>query len=405
MKMLTAQVYQYPKSQSNTFLFDFSKGEGLIMKNQIKNKILVFPWDIKGYVELSNKAKTRIVNFLINNHRFKSDITKKLNAPDYWFYNFIRNQKIDTHTFKKIVDMINDKTLLNEIIQFNDDKGSSSIPFTGNFPIEYTPSWHFIFCLSVGDGYIRKGNKKKFVWYQKPEGQKKIIELLNKINFNYSPKIKNAKHGITIPQLIRKVGSFATKLDSSQSIKSNLIEVSKKLGKDYEVALLCAFFIDEAGMGKSKSNSEITLHQEGNLPLLEKIGDLLNRFDVKWSKNKKGDKWCIRINSEGVVKLPELFYSLKKHNINLLHREEIFQKKVKMAKETLYKIPLKEESVSIREYLLNNYRNKIISLDEIRRHYKSNFNVSLRSRQLVHFMKKKKELQTIDLGKYIIKGK
>ena len=374
------------------------------MKNQIYKKNIIYPWDIKGYVKLSNKAKSKIIKFLVNKHRFKSDISNTLNVSDYWFYNFLRNKKINAITLKKIVDLTNDKAILNEIIQFNDDKGSSSIPFTGKFPIKYNPLWHFIFCLSIGDGYIRKGSKKKFVWYQKSEGQRKLIEILNKLNFDYKPHPKNARHGLTIPQMIRKIGSFITKLDSGRSIKNGIFEVSRKLGKDFELALLCAFFMDEAGMGKSKLNSEITLHQEGNLPLLEKMGDLLNKYDIKWSKNKKGDKWCIRFNSEGIVHLSKLFSSLKKYNIDLLHREKIFQKKVKMAKEVLYKLPLKDESVSIREHLLNNYKNKTITLDEIRKYFKSNFNVSSRSRQLAHSMKKKNELQPIDLGKYIIRG-
>ena len=374
------------------------------MKNKIFIKNIVYPWDIGGYVKLPEECKNELIISLLNRYGKIKNINKALNLPEDWFNNLKRIDKIHTTALKKIVSITN-QNLCKNIIQFNDDKGSSSIPFTGKFPIKYNPLWHFIFCFSVGDRYISDRYKKKFTWYQKPEGQKKLIELLNRINFRYSKSVNTAKRGIIIPQLVRKVGSFITGLDSRQKIKEDIIEVSNKLGKDYELALLCAFFIDEAGMGKTKSNSEVTLHQEGNLLLLEKIGDLLNRFNVKWSKNKKIDKWCIRINSEGVIQLSKLFSSLRKYNINLLHREEIFQRKVKMSKETLYRVPLREESISIRKYILNNCRNKIVSLDEIRNYFKPNFNVSTRSRQLVHFMKKRNELQTIALGKYIIRSK
>ncbi len=390
-----------PNSKSNTFLFDFPKS-GQIMENQNQN--LVFPWDILGYVKLTDKAKDDIINLLTSSHRFKFHIAKTLNVPDYWFHNFTKNEKIDTQTFKKIVDLSAEKTLLNEIVQFNDDCGSSSITFAGKFPIIYSPLWHFIFCLSVGDGHIRK-DKNKFVWYQKPEGQLKIIELLNKMGFIYDRLPQSTKHGLTIPQLIRKAGSFMTKLDSGKAIRSNIIKASESLGKEYELALLCAFFMDEAGMSKAKSNSEITLHQEGNLLLLEKFGKLLTRFGISWSKNKKGDKWVIRISSEGVIQLSRLFSLLKKYDLSLLHREEVFQRKVKMAKTTLRKARLKDEATAIRKHILTNFSNKTITLYQIQTCFTSNSNVSFRLRQLIRTMKKRNELQQIVLGKYSVRGK
>src|SRR3989344_3938594 len=215
------------------------------MKNKIYKKNIVYPWDILGYVKLSNKGKNKILKSLINKHRFKSDIAKTLGVPDYWFHNFKRNDKIDTNTFGKIINLTKDNTLIKEIIQFNDDKGSSSIPYLGKFPIKYDPFWHFIFCLSVGDGCIHKGDKKKFDWYQKPKGLKEMVKLISKLGTRYE-------------------------------IKENIINTSSRLGRNYEIALLAAFFLDEGGMGTLKNNSEITLHQEGNLQFLEKIGVLLN---------------------------------------------------------------------------------------------------------------------------------
>jgi hypothetical protein len=303
------------------------------MKNKIKNRYLVFPWDIKGYVKLNDQAKNKIIKFLINNHRLKSDIAKKLNVPDYWIYNFLKCQKIDTKTFKEIIDLMDDKTLLEEIVQFNDGKGSSSIPFTGKFPIKYSPLWHFIFCLSIGDGHIRKGNKKQFYWYQKPEGMKKLIEVINTLGFNYSPKFSTCKCGLCIPQLIRKVGSNMTKLDIPSDIKDGIINASSTLGKDYEIALLMAFFLDEAGMSKPKK-SEITLHQEGDLVFLSNIEHILLNFDIDFSRNKKGEKWNIRLKTKGIVKLSTLFNSLNVYGINLLHRQAIFDNKVRIARLT-----------------------------------------------------------------------
>jgi|SRR3989344_1212656 len=373
------------------------------MKNKIYKKNIVYPWDILGYVKLSNKGKNKILKSLINKHRFKSDIAKTLGVPDYWFHNFKRNDKIDTNTFGKIINLTKDNTLIKEIIQFNDDKGSSSIPYLGKFPIKYDPFWHFIFCLSVGDGCIHKGDKKKFDWYQKPKGLKEMVKLINKLGFRYSPNITTCKRGIVIPQMIRKIGEYITGLGTSYEIKENIINTSSRLGRNYEIALLAAFFLDEAGMGTLKNNSEITLHQEGNLQFLEKIGVLLNRFNVRWSKNKKKDKWNIRLNTEGIIKLSELFESVKKYDITLLHRQKIFQEKVKIAEKTNYKFPLKLESKKIHDYLLNEHNDEIVTLDQIRKYYKSNYNVSTRSLKLINTMKKKGELVNIDSAKYKIK--
>ncbi len=373
------------------------------MKNQIKSKKSVFPWDIKGYIKLNNNTRNKILKFLINNHRFKSDITRTLDVPDYWTHNFIRNEKIDTKTFKKIVDLMKDESLIQEIIQFSDDYGSSSIPFNGSFPIYYTPLWHFVFCLSVGDGCIG-GRKKQFYWYQKPEGMKALIKLINGMNFHYSPKISVCKRGVCIPQLIRKVGSYVTGLENGREVKKGILEVSSKLGKEYEIAFLTAFFLDEAGMGTLKNNSEIITHQEGNLILLENFGNLLDKLKVDWSRNKKKEKWNIRLNTNGIIKLAELFESVKKHNITLLHRQRTFQKKVKIAKKTNSKSQLKLESKKLRTYLLNKYSGKQITLEQIRKHFKSNHNLSIRSRDLVYHMKKKDELVNVGLAKYQVKG-
>ena len=375
------------------------------MKNQINNKNLIFPGDIPGYIKLNSKAKHKIIALLINEHRFKSDIAKTLGVQNYWFYNFIKSDKINSTVFRKIIDLTKENNLIKEIIQFNDDYGGSSIPFKEKFPISYNPLWHFIFCLSVGDGHIHKGNKRRFVWYQKPKGLNELVKIINGLGFEYSPNITTCKRGIVIPQMIRKSGEFVTGLKTSGEIIENIINASSKLGKEYEIALIAAFVMDEAGMGKLKNNSEITIHQEGNLNFLESFGKLLSKLKIDWSKNKKGKKWNIRLSTSGIIRLAELLDSVKRYNITLLHRQKIFLKKVKIAKETNYKIPLKSESRKIHEYLLKSYAGKIISLNEIRKHYKLNYNISSRSLKLIEDMKKKGELTIIGFAKYEIGGK
>ncbi|MBN1469950.1 MAG: hypothetical protein JW924_14575 [Fusobacteriaceae bacterium] len=373
------------------------------MKDQIKNKNLVFPWDIKGYIKLNNNTKNKILNFLIKKYRFNSEITRALYVPDYWLYNFKKSSKIDTIKFKKIVDLVKNKNLIKSIVQFNDDKGSSSIPFKGKFPINYSPLWHFVFCLSIGDGHIKNGNKKQFYWYQKPEGLKALIKIINKMNFYYSPRIYNCKRGICLPQLIRKLGSFVTGLKTGEDIKKRIINISSKLGREYQIALLMAFFLDEAGMSKPKT-SEITLHQENNLIFLKNIEKILKEFGIEYARNKKGDRWVIRFKTPGIIKLAELFKSIKRNNITLLHRQKTFQKKVQIAKKTNYKFPLKLESKKVHDYLLNKYAGKIITLEQIRKHYKSNHNIHTRSLKLIEDMKKKGELIRIGLAKYQVGG-
>ena len=49
---------------------------------------------------------------------------------------------------------------------------------------------------------------------------------------------------IVIPQLIRKVGEYVTGLSLSSEITKNIIGVSSRLGKDYEIALISAFVLE-----------------------------------------------------------------------------------------------------------------------------------------------------------------
>ena len=366
-------------------------------------KKFIYPWDVNGYVRLSWDYKRTLTSRLLSEHGNGTKISKTLRLPTYWFTNFTKNDKIHTKALRRIVS-ITDTNVAKDVVQFNDDYGSSSFPFLARFPVKYSPLWHFFFCLSVGDGCIQKGNKKRFTWYQKPEGQEKVIALLNKIGFDYPRSLKSTKQGITMPQLIRKIGAFVTGLNSSKEIKENIISASSELGRDYEVVFLCAFFMDEAGISKAKSSSEITLHQEGNLELLQRVGSLLTKLGIIWSKNKKGELWCIRIGPEGVVKLSQIFDSVKKHDVTLLHREAVFNKKVEMARKTIYKVPLRKEAALIRTYLLANRENELVSSNEIKDYFKTNFNVSSRTRKLVATMKKKKELQPIGIGQYVIRG-
>ncbi|MBU0457668.1 MAG: hypothetical protein ABH824_01955 [Nanoarchaeota archaeon] len=371
------------------------------MKNQIKFKKVVYPWDIKGYIEISDKDRKLIINQLFSKVKNNKDISKLINVPKYWFYNFSKSKKIRSTVLKSISENVNLSEI--NIIKFNDDKGSSSIDFRGSFPIEYSPSWHFIFCLSIGDGYLRKGRKKSLSWYQKPEGLIKLVEKINSLGFDYKPSIKTCKQGIVIPQLIRKVGSYVTGLSNQEEINKNIFKFSAELGREYEIALLMAFFLDEAGM-RTRNSSEITLHQEGNLKLLENFEQLLNKLNIKFSRNSKGNKWCIRFNNESVIGLNSLFNSLNKFNLSLLHRQEVFDKKVKIAKKNLYKLNLRSDAEEVKRIVLNKYKNKGISLSQIRKLYKYQYNVSTRSRKLVSSLKKQNKLEIISLGKYKIKS-
>ena len=88
----------------------------------------------------------------------------------------------------------------------------------------------------------------------------------------------------------------------------------------------------------------------------------------------------------------------------MLHRENIFREKVKVAKEMKTKSQLKFESINLRNYLLNKCADEIITLEQIRKHYKLNNNIHLRARDLVYHMKKNNELISIGLGKYKVQG-
>ena len=82
-------------------VFYFTKTQEFVMQNKILSKKLIYPWDVGGYVKISQVDKELIINFIRN------DKSKIKDFPTGWFYNFIKSEKIKAKWLMKIKEIYN----------------------------------------------------------------------------------------------------------------------------------------------------------------------------------------------------------------------------------------------------------------------------------------------------------
>lgn len=362
----------------------------------------VNPLDLDGYVQLKPKSKEKLLKELNAKYEYLSDAAEDLGFPKYHLYNY--RKRSDNKISSTILSKINEAGLLEQedIKSFHDDKGSSSTPYKGEFPIKYSPKWHFVYCLCIGDGHVRNKSTEQFDWFQKEKGTRHVIQFIRSLGFDYSPEYESARHGITIPQLIPKTAKKA--LGMNEHTKDEIFKKTKEAGENYQIALLTAFFIDEAGISTGKdSSSEITVHQEGNLELLEKYGELLDKFNVNWNRNKKRDGWTIRITSEGVHKLEEIFEKSGDLGIGLLHREEAFNQKAGIASKTHSQTSLRKDTSKAREKILQKHKEEEINYKTVKSYFKKPKNLNRRSKELLRNLEKSNKVKKTAPETYYVK--
>lgn len=352
----------------------------------------VNPIKLDGYVLLNEKSKVRLIEELENEYSNLAKAARELGFRKYHLYNFKKNtgSKLNTEIISKIFDY--GWIDFEDIETFHDDKGSSSAPYTGDFPINYDPRWHFIYCLCIGDGHIRTQSTEQFAWHQKEKGTQEVVNLVKKLGFRYNPTYDCARHGITLPQLIPKTAKKALNIKSHSP--EEIFNKTEKAGRDYKIALLTAFFVDEAGISTAKNSSEITIHQEGDLETLERYGELLNDFGIKWNRNKKREGWTIRITSEGVHKLEEIFRESKDLGIGLMHRKEAFDQKAKIASKTYGQTKLREDTSKVRKAITDLQEGSEINLDEIKSYFSTKKNLDRRAKELTRNLEKANKIKT-----------
>jgi hypothetical protein len=362
----------------------------------------VNPLDLDGYIRLETESKDALMGNLNKEYDRLSDAAVDLEFPKYHLYNYRKSEDNKINT--AILSKIHEAGLIQQgdIKAFHDDKGSSSTPYKGDFPINYSPRWHFVYCLCIGDGHLRSNSTEQFDWFQKEKGTKQVIEVIRSLGFDYDPEYESARHGITIPQLIPKTAKQA--LEINEHSKNDIFTKSEEAGENYQIALLTAFFIDEAGISTGKdSSSEITIHQEGNLELLEKYGELLDEFNVSWNRNKKREGWTIRITSEGVHKLKDLFEKSEDLGIGLLHREEAFNQKAEIASKTHSQTSLRKDTSSAREKILQKHKGEEITYKTVKSYFNKSKNLNRRSKELLRNLEQSNKVKKTAPETYYVK--
>lgn len=358
--------------------------------------------ELSGFLKLSPRARERILSRLEEEYGTYNKAAEDMGVSRHHFYNYARRDK-KLHT--SFVNILKRQGLVHheDFEAFYDDKGSSSTAYTADFPIEYGPSWHFVFSLCLGDGHFHR-RTGEFYWHQKEEGVEELAELLQGLGFEYNLEFDSARHGIVLPRLIRKVGEHVLGIRSKEEAFKQIIPASRGLGEKYEVALLTAFFVDEAGMSTAKRASEITVHQEGNLRFLEDYGELLNDFDVEWNRNSKGDAWVIRITSAGVQRLDEIFDRAEELGFGLLHRRKAFNEKAAIASETAQETELRKDTSEVRDRIVSGDVPEPFGTEDIKPLFKTQMNMDRRARELLQYLEERGYIKKSSRGMYFLKS-
>lgn len=354
--------------------------------------------NLDGFLELRSEARERILSELGDRYQTYNAAAEEWGIPRHHFYNYSRRDKKIHTSFAKA---LREEGLVNpeDFVAFYDDSGSSSFPYNGDFPITYSPRWHFVFCLCIGDGNFHKEDGK-FQWFQKERGVSALREMIQDMGFKYDPSFESARHGVTLPRLIKKAAGYVLGIKSKEEAFERAIPASRRLGEDYEIALLTAFFVDEAGISAAKDASEITVHQEGNLEFLEKYGNLLDDFGVVWNKNIKSNGWVIRITSEGVDKLRGIFSQAEDLGFGLLHRRKAFDEKAEIARRTASQTKLRADTTQVRKRVLEGNTPDSFYVSEFKQLFQEEENLERRSKELLRDLESKGHIKKISKEQY-----
>ncbi len=207
------------------------------------------------------------------------------------------------------------------------------------FPIKLTPELVSIVFHLCGDGHL--AGKGDYSHYRQVnlQGLNNFSKKLHNCFGNFETSIaENSK--IIIPKAISNSLKAYFRLNTCYWGVARISEEIKKLPKDFLLAGLTAFIIDEGHIGET-----IEIYSS-NKELLQDIREIINKlgyigYGPKIKKQPRGTHYRVYISLKSAAKLYENIQELKKQfpTCGLAHKEHLLAKIVERQKRNLKKRP------------------------------------------------------------------
>ncbi|MBW2976884.1 hypothetical protein KY347_05550 [Candidatus Woesearchaeota archaeon] len=224
-------------------------------------------------------------------------------------------------------------------VRFYTSLGNANSIINPKLPIIVNPEFVSVIFHFCGDGHL--GNKRDCCSY-KQKNKQGLANVLNKLrnsfgDFDHS-RNEFENYRLNIPKTISDIYRYYFTLTSLNTFEARIPNSIKSLPKEFLLAGLCAFIVDEGNIGEV-----ITVYSK-NKPLLEDIREVTIKcgyicHDIK-EKFARGKFDCYRfsISSKGCDKLYNDIVHLSKYfpTCNLAHKMEKLEKQIKFRKSKIF---------------------------------------------------------------------
>lgn len=216
--------------------------------------------------------------------------------------------------------------------------GGANRIYNPKLPIKVTPEFTSIIFNFCGDGHLAVDSRVSSSYRQlNEETLRKVYNKLRNCFGKFRPSLNDGK--LYIPKSIAAIYSYIFSIKHNRWYNAYIPKEIKKLPKDFLVAGLTAFMIDEANIG------EIIEIYSKNLGLLNDIREIAIKCGYQCRSIKKKyrygifDSYRFLISSESYSKLHEDIVNLKKEFplCDLSHKNDKFLLLVKRKERRLTK--------------------------------------------------------------------
>ena len=275
---------------------------------------------------LKRNYNTGHLSSWIKGHKKDGGKIKNINIP-LWL--LIEISKILSENNKKDNEIMRE---IEENMEYYTGTGKSHPIFNPKLPLYLTPEMVSVIFHFLGDGHIGKKEEVSSYRQMNKEGLNNFLKKLQNIFGDFSYPKKEFNNGrLNVPKIITEFYLYYFKLPSTNTFESYIPENIKNLRRDFLVAGLISFIIDEGHIGEV-----ITIYgknkrlMDGIREISIKCGYLSHPLRKKYAYGKF-DVYRFSISSKSydkfyndMTKLSNLFSTC-----NLAHKTERLVKRIR----------------------------------------------------------------------------
>ncbi len=308
-------------------LINFPKNTTIMLENKFRQQF------IKNFIDSCNTWK-KAVEYLNNKSGFYNVKTKiGVGSLSHWFYGIEKtSKKTRRMSLWAIIEIakknnINLKKIEQNVLDICSIGRGTSVK--AKFPLYLTPELVSIAFHLFGDGYLAKKGQQSHYRQVNQEGlnnfKQKLLNCFGKFNIVISEKSK-----IAIPKVLSEFLKEYLNLGSCYWNKSRINKTIKKLPKEFLLAGLNAFIVDEGHIGESieiYSGNKLLLQDIKEIA--EKLGYNTSKIDIKIYKKSKTYRTRISTKNAQLLLQDIQLLSKKFPTCGLAHKEHLLEEIVR----------------------------------------------------------------------------